>query len=447
VDVILPNQFRSWIENESEHLLLLVEDLTELERANHPPPRAGDERALISIGADEIIGEPKRSLFDVAGRLTTRFYHAGDRFLGLTGDNLKKVLKFSETVANRKELRDILSPMTVQEVVLDWIGARVLEREIRSLADQISAVVTEHVRPLTVWVPIEDTSVECELSFADAILTPLSRRELDYVIDEATRDREPEDVQSFRKKSYRDWLGKAIMRFSIEAEPRRARELALEKAERYMALLQFYGPTTMILPITSHAAPSGKHPHQLTRSMALWAGSLELYEGLSNPPTWLDLTHRTLGTIEEACFWTLSFLAKETGCDYERKLMESLLIYGRACYQSDPVDKLLQIITSVEMFVLRDANEPIMSSVGDRIAFAVSKDPDQRRSIARNFRTVYSLRSGRTHHGRTISEVNEIEEFLGNIWAFWLVALRGVGRYKERIDLIDDLDARKYGRT
>jgi len=35
--------------------------------------------------------------------------------------------------------------------------------------------------------------------------------------------------------------GKAAMCFSLEAEPKRAEELALEKAENYMALLQIYG--------------------------------------------------------------------------------------------------------------------------------------------------------------------------------------------------------------
>jgi hypothetical protein len=122
-----------------------------------------------------------------------------------------------------------------------------------------------------------------------------------------------------------------------------------------------------------------------------------------------------------------------------------LLIYGRACYQVDPSDKLLQMMTAVEMFALRNDNEPIQAVLADRLAFAISNDPRTRQDIAKNFRAAYSVRSRRSHHGKSITETDIIEEFLGNAWGFFLAAIRNVGRYKTREEFLDYLDRTKYG--
>jgi len=73
-------------------------------------------------------------------------------------------------------------------------------------------------------------------------------------------------------------------------------------------------------------------------------------------------------------------------------------IPARACYQLDPIDKVLQIMTALEMFALRNDNEPIQAAPADRLAFATTDDPNIQQEIVDNLRAAYGLRSGRTHH-------------------------------------------------
>ena len=91
-------------------------------------------------------------------------------------------------------------------------------------------------------------------------------------------------------------------------------------------------------------------------------------------------------------------------------------------------------MTTVEMFGLRNTNEPIQAGVADRLAFAISDDPDTRQRIVNNFQKTYELRSARSHHGKSIAETETIEEFLRNAWAFFLKAIQGVGRYRTRME-------------
>jgi hypothetical protein len=246
------------------------------------------------------------------------------------------------------------------------------------------------------------------------------------------------------EKLHRDWAGKAVMCFSFFAESKRAHELALEKAETYMTLLQFYSIPTMAFTLTSHAAPVGHRPYRIKRSIAIGPSTFRPSSGIAEPSSWLQITSAYRAKMEQTGLMILSNLARGTTCEYEQNLLEALLIYGRACYQFEPVDKLLQIMTAVETFALRSDGEPIMTSVADRIAFAITSNAQTRQEIVRNFRDVYAMRSRRSHHGRFSPEVQMIEQFLRNAWAFFLTAIQGVGRYRDRAQFLDYLEGLKY---
>ena len=77
----------------------------------------------------------------------------------------------------------------------------------------------------------------------------------------------------------------------------------------------------------------------------------------------LTMTSADRADAERHGLMILSRLAENTPCDYEERLLQSLLVYGRACYQLDPNDKLLQIMTAIEMFTLRSTNEPIQAGL------------------------------------------------------------------------------------
>jgi hypothetical protein len=148
--------------------------------------------------------------------------------------------------------------------------------------------------------------------------------------------------------------------------------------------------------------------------------------------------------MEKTGLMVMSRLAQYTTCEYEEKLLSSLLVYGRAFYQLDPNDKLLQVMTAIEMFALRDNNEPIQTALADRMVFAISQELNTWLEIVQNFRAAYSTRSGRSHHGASINDTLTIEQFLRNARAFFLTAIQGVGHYKTRLEFLEQLDRVKY---
>src|SRR4051794_23779278 len=135
MDFALPSNFVAWIESEATKMPALAEDLTELALSSRTAPVNRDERIVSDIDSRDIIGEPSVSHKDMAGQLIARFYEKDGRFLGLADEKLLTVLKFSDKISFRKELRNILSRETVREIVLDWVGDTIRNRPTETIAE------------------------------------------------------------------------------------------------------------------------------------------------------------------------------------------------------------------------------------------------------------------------------------------------------------------------
>lgn len=435
----------AWIDRESDRIAGLVTDVTDrIPRGGGVAPHP-DQPIGAHIGPEDIIGEFTASASDVTGNLVARFYQHQGRFLGLIDDAMLDAQKVTERIWSRRELRDLLSRTTVLELLLEYVGAKARETSTPALSVKIVETVDKEVQQLSVWVPIEEIIIEGEFPFATAVLAPVSRAQLDAMLNARAPNSPAVQVEQMRSDLYSKWAGRTVMRFDLLAEPRRAEELAVERATDYLALLQFYAAPTMILSLVSHIAPRGARPYRTQECIVYATKYFHRSKAIKEPMYKLMITAEQRTYMERTGLMVLSSLAQGPACEYEEALLNSLLVYGRACYQLDQNDKLLQTMTAVEMFALRSDNEPIQASLADRLAFAISQDPTTRQQIAQNLRNTYGQRSSRTHHGRSITEKETIEQFLRNAWAFFLTAIQGVGRYRTRLEFLDHLDRTKYG--
>jgi hypothetical protein len=437
--------FASWIDSESSRIAGSLQDLTHRAPKGSGLPKDSNLPVVAEIGPDDIIGELLVIEKDLAGTMVAWLYPQGDKWIGLADERMIDARRVAERIWRRREINERLSLETIEESLFEWLRAANEGRSTDALSGRIEQKINENVRPLFVVIPVDELYIDEEFSFATATIIPLSRATLDDIVSVAGPKYSKERVQALQADLHRTWLGKAGMRFELLAEPRRAQEIAFERASDYMTLLQFYGAPAIVLALTSHAAPTGTRPYRTLRCLSYGPDNLQRTKRVAESTYQLTMTSVERVQAERNGLLILSSLAQDTPCEYEEKLLEALLVYGRACYQLDPTDKLLQVMTAVEMFALRDASESIQAGIADRLAFAITADPNSREGIADNFRKVYNLRSRRAHHGKSISETETIEKFLCNAWTFFLTAIRGVGHYRTRTKFLDHLDRVKYG--
>jgi hypothetical protein len=441
----LHRDFANWLDGESVRVVSLIRDYTDTPRRTGNLPRKPNLPIAANIAPSDILGEVTSSQTDLIGTLVTRFYRNKDKWFSLTTEGMTAARKLAERIWGRAELRDLLSLQTIEELLFEWVGDVVRKKSPARFSDKIARTVALTVQELFVVIPIFELHIDEEFSFATATVIRLSAETLDAIIETGIINGNSDELLAKRTLLHRRWLGTAAMRFKLTAEPVRAQEIAMERAADYMALFQFYGAPTTILALSSHAAPIGMRPYRTLDCLSYAHGIFRHTRKVSEPTYQLQMTSTVRAEAERQGLLVLSNLVPHTLCEYEEALLRSLLIFGRACYQLESIDKLLQVMTAVEMFALRSDSEPIQAGVADRLAFAITRNPDDRQAIANNLRSTYSLRSARTHHGKSIADTETIEQFLQNAWAFFLSAIQNVGRYRTRTEFLDHLDRLKYG--
>lgn len=445
MDFRLNKDLAAWMDSESTRIAGLVEDATDKISRGGGLPSHPDLQVTATISPNDVIGEMIASKLDMNGNIVARFYQHQGRILGLANGAMADAQKAVERIWSRPELCDLVSRTTILELLLQDIGAKARGSSTESLSTKVVRFVTEAVQRHSVWVPIDEVFIEGELSFATAVLAPVTREQIDEALHVGRSNVSTEQAGPMRDGLYSKWAGRTVMRFELVAEPQRAEEIATERAVDYMSLLQFYTLPAMLLSLVSHAAPRGSRPYRTQERVVFAPGVFQQTKRVAEATYNFVINAEMRALMKKSGLNMLSKLAQSTSCDYEGNLLDSLLVYGRAFYQLDPNDKLLQVMTAIEMFALRNDSEPIQAALADRMAFAISQDPNTRQEIVQNFRAAYSIRSGRSHHGRSIADTETIEQFLRNAWAFFLTAIQGVGRYRKRLEFLDHLDRTRYG--
>ena len=94
---------------------------------------------------------------------------------------------------------------------------------------------------------------------------------------------------------------------------------------------------------------------------------------------------------------------------------------------------------------MQSAHDPISHVVGDRLAFAIAKDPTKRQEISANFREAYGLRSRRTHHGLTVQASQVLRDFFDHAYRWFNGMLYGLEQFNTHAEFIARIDKLKYG--
>jgi hypothetical protein len=155
--------------------------------------------------------------------------------------------------------------------------------------------------------------------------------------------------------------------------------------------------------------------------------------------------HISENDVEEYAKCGLGILSeisvKEKPTEFESLILNTSLLYSKAAFTAEPIEKLVYVLSALESTLLKNENESIQQNLAERLAIFTSQELAERKSIIKTVKSVYGLRSRYLHHGHTSGELEDLSHFLLHVWMFY-VKLLGESRsfsYKaEFLEAIDD---------
>jgi len=392
-------------------------------------------------------------LEDSFGRVSARYFEHEGQSYGFEDEEYEELAHLSEGVQRTIGLRDIVSINWVEDTILDWMKNKCEDADIPELSDFLIERCEEEVKKHEFWFPVSQLSIESDLPFGNVVFKSISKDMLDRLEEDLQKNKEGRDEEyaaqldhSIERKRH-DLQGLAAATITVNAEPKRAREVALRESERAInALGIFHIAATTMPEVTSYCAVLGKENIEEINGIKVENGRIrgEYQQGTEMPILNWHLSNEEISELKKLGFDNVSdLLTLERRTAFQEALLDALLLYSRSTREKDLAGRLVYMLVAIESMLVRNENEPIQQNVGERVAFLIAEGLEERQAKIRNLKAAYALRSKFVHHGRTIDDVETVRVFMLDAWSLFLELAKASYQYETMEQLFDHLDVMK----
>jgi hypothetical protein len=376
-----------------------------------------------------------------------RLFERGKGKFGLIDDGYKALMKLAEQIQTNGAFRDSTTLEFVRDVIFDWVVCQHAKPSGASLSAFLLQDAGGKIRDYEIWIPIHQFYVERPLSVGGIAVRTITGEMMD-AWQAKVAVREPADEVFIREHFSRTrsrLQGCAAACVTVRAEKGKGVDVARFQAERVAAFLRFFSPTNWTPKLRSYCVLLGSENIVQTAELFVEGGSVVNYErGVldGRQPGWLlanSVLEQFSGLLEQLS----RLLLPGNRTAYQETLCDALLLYSRNSVAVEPSDKLVYILVALESILLRNDTEPIMKSLGERMAFLIGKDIESRKAIIANVAEAYRLRSAFVHHGHSVSDLDILSTFMLNAWTCFHNLVFHQDRLDSKDQLIAALEERK----
>ena len=386
---------------------------------------------------------------DLSGQTVGRYFVRDKKIIALKENGYKQLRRLVEGVLRIKPFINGFSSQFLEEEVFTWWRSTVRgDTEIdlsTHLLDAAEAAMSRH----TILIPLGNIEIESAFLFGDARITPMHLLPFDRFGDSAI-DNFPErrqDIINKRERLKIEFSHLTGVQIEVIGDPQYAREQAHAAAFDIADILRLMSPAALTHNVTFLCLPHGCDHVPSTTNIEIRDGGLgSISTGILNPGLFQwRVTMRELDELMTAGFQQCAvFFSGRELTDFEKRVKTSISSYSRGVATYDRRDRLVYSMSAAEHLLLRDSNEPIQSSVGDRIAFMIANDTQSRQQVVANFKRAYNYRSRQVHHLSSVDDDETLSTFFHNMWVMLLSAISNMHKFENHQDFLSALDKMKY---
>jgi hypothetical protein len=393
----------------------------------------------------DIVGDFKSSTTDwVGNEVAIFFYHEGKK-VGICNENYKNLIKLSESMQRVPQLSPFVSISFIKDSIFAWMKGKYLNELSCPMIVYVSQICEKKVVESEIWIPLTHTHIQSEIKIGRVILKTITKELLNEWIDRWDMNAETKErsKKEFMNQYQEKLQGLAAATISIYAEPQRAKEIAVEEAEKASSILRLFSPGVFHPKMISCCTLIGTEHIKISVSFQTKNNKLlRIEEEMVNKPyiPWI-LNNEFINMIRNSGLDTLSnVLIQENKKDFQNQVLNSLFIYSRCLLAIEVEDKLIYILVAIEAILLKNDNEPIQQNIGERMAILIESTAEKRKMVIKNVKEVYAARSRFIHHGQTIEEIESITTFMFNSYRFFQTLIIDINKFETKLEFIEKIE-------
>lgn len=403
------------------------------------------------IKSEDIIGGIKFGLTNDDGDDVGKYFKYQDSYYGIYSDKYKILKEIASNIFRNKSIKSRVSYKFVKEELFEWAKQRFEGTSSADFCSYLEDRINEVVKTYEILIPIPYTSIISPIKIGCIEFKNIKKSFFNDRFEEM-REQSDEKLRTvmleFQNRIRRDFQGYMAGVCIVTAEADRAQELVYEEISLSLSILRTFSESNYI--IGKHNL-SHEYAYKTMRTKCNFMIDVESGNMMHNN-AFLDGDVRwnincdKFPFIEKQVNIINEILSSSNRTEFQEKVLDSLVIYSKNILLHDISDRILYILVALESLLLRNNSESIQQNIGERLAFAIGKDANDRKSIVNNVKEVYSHRSKFVHHGIEIdTDKKVLNDFMRYAWIFIQGLFNILKKYDTKAEYIDSFDSIKYG--
>ncbi|MGB2867281.1 MAG: hypothetical protein WBD36_02425, partial [Bacteroidota bacterium] len=350
--ITLPKPAEEYLNKKADEFLMLL----------RPPPDHKDrpKRSLSSsykhidlhLTAEQVGQTLLSGTVDGFGNDTSRFFPTPKGSIGLVASDYSSFESLVEQIANRSEIKPLLSNRYVADTLFHWFEGRYIGKLSSSdpfVSFLLNSAETD-IKNHRVAIPLSNFVIEKSFTLGNVLFDFYTSDFFDNV-EKTLTQRNPRRALDDMKRLRQEYQGVVFAITKVNAEQERCIEVATEETEKALAVLRFFSPTMFWPQIRSYF---GRLGHSAVPTNNYWVfddGQIpEVVQQLGERGQF-NLTVETefLELIKQAGLDSFGeLISNPNPNDFEQLFLNSLFILSKSVTSTDFQDKIVFALASLE---------------------------------------------------------------------------------------------------
>ena len=363
----------------------------------------------VSDFAGEFIGDIIEDQIDYLNETIEKFVRQKDENVSL-GFFKSEYLIFKEFISKLysiDKINNVFSKSSLEREVFKWIISTYKHKKAEaSLSDFLLNIIDDKVKPHIFYFPILNLEIEVPFTIGNVEITYFQKDYLDNLYLSLKSNNKSLTSEEFDNIYRKDFQGQVLAKVTINAERKKAEEIAKRNAEIAVDVLKLYSDTAYLAEKKSMFDINYRIGYQV-KTMFLSHNTNEVDNlpiscQFNNYPFKFGEKHLELALNSGLRIFS-KYISKPLNDELYNIIIQSIGLFSSSISNWDLHLRCVNLITILESVFLRDEEEHKMSNkVKSRFSQIATKNNLEREKIRTVISNIYEVRHKMIHKARRL---------------------------------------------